>query len=407
MADPKILYLIGQYPAINHGYLLAEIRLLRSFGFDLHVISISPPDRPLAGLSELEREEAARTYYVKSLPLLRIFVLNAFEFLRNPFRYISGFFFTVRLASVEVEKFFHHLAYLAQAAIVGRRMRELGVPHLHANFSTVGLIAARLFPITWSFAVHGFGELHDPTASHLTERIHSAQFVRAISRFGRGQLMLSCERSQWHKLQYCPLGIDVNQFLPSSQPPATSSPLRLLCVGRLSEEKGQTLLLESIASLSAQGFAVKLHLAGDGPDRKSLESYAQQLGVSSNIVFEGWLDPTRLIALYASTDVFVLSSLAEGIPVVLMEAMALEKPCVAPRIAGIPELIEDGVDGLLFSVADVGELTERISALIQSAELRQRIGTNARQKVLRDYDMARNTARFAAMLEAQLAPEKK
>lgn len=397
---PKLLYLIGQFPAINHGYLLAEIRLLRSFGFDLHVISTSPPDRPMEKLSEPEREEASRTYYVKSLSALRIFFLNVLEFLRSPFRYLGGFFFTVGLATVEVQKLFHHLAYFAQAAVVGRRMRELGLTHLHANFSTVALIAAKLFPITWSFGVYGFGELHDPTASHLSERIHSAKFARSISRFGRGQMMLSCERSQWSKLLYCPLGIDAADF-PPPLPTSTSCALSLLCVGRLAEEKGQALLLESISVLSGQGIPVQLHLVGDGPDRTWLERYAKQLGISSNVVFEGWVDQDRLLALYASSDAFVLSSLAEGIPMVLMEAMILGKPCVAPRIAGIPELIEDGVDGLLFTVADVGELTKKIQAL-RSVELRQGLGARAREKVLRDYDMARNTARFAAMLEKQL-----
>ena len=403
---PKLLYLIGQFPAINHGYLLAEVRILRSLGFDLHVVSVSPPDRPSAALSEAEREEASRTYYVKSLTGPRIILLNAVEFLRSPLRYLRGLAFSVHLAGFASGKLLHHLAYFAEAAIVGRRMREFGITHLHASFSaTVALVAAKIFPITWSFGVYGFGELHDPTASHLTKRIHSARFVRSISRFGRGQLMLSCARSQWQKLHYCPLGIDAAEFAPSLHKPASSPQLTLLCVGRLSEEKGQALLLEAVASLSAQGVRAQLHLVGDGPDRKWLESYAQQLSISPNVIFEGWLDQSRLMALYAGTDVFVLSSLAEGIPMVLMEAMALEKPCVAPRIAGIPELIEHDVDGLLFAVADIQDLTEKIRAL-QSIELRQRLGKQAREKVLRDYDMSRNTDRFAAILEAELASEK-
>ena len=397
---PKLLYLIGQFPAINHGYLLAEVRHLRRLGFSLEVISVSPPDRPESALSQIEREEAARTYYIKSLSALRIALLNAAEFFRSPMRCFSGLFFALRLAGPDAKAISYHLAYLAEAVVVGRRMRHLGISHVHASFSaTVALIAVRIFPITWSFGVYGFGELHDPSLSHLRERIESARFVRSNSKFGRGQLMLSCDRSQWPKLLYAPLGIEVADFVPTPANSTDSGVPRLLCVGRLSQEKGQALLLESVAALSAEGLRMQLHLVGDGPDRRWLEDYARQLGVTSSIVFEGWIDGAKLMALYSSADIFVLSSLAEGIPMVLIEAMALEKPCVAPRIAGIPELIDHGADGLLFAVADVEDLSQQIRTLLQSTELRLRMGKQGRQKVLREYDMARNTRQFAEILE--------
>lgn len=400
----KLVYLIGQFPAINHGYLLAEVRHLRRLGFGLEVISVSPPDRPASALTDAEREEASRTYYVKSLSALRIAFLNAAEFFRTPWRYLRGIFFALHLAGPAAKPISYHLAYLAEAAVVGRRMRQLGISHVHASFSaTVALIAAKIFPITWSFGVYGFGELHDPSVSHLKERIESARFVRSISKFGRGQLMLSSKRDQWPKLLYAPLGIEVADFLPSGRSSATSSIARLLCVGRLSEEKGQALLLESIAALIAEGLRLQLHFVGDGPDRRWLENYASQLGVASSIVFEGWIDEAKLLALYSNTDIFVLSSLAEGIPMVLIEAMALEKPCVAPCIAGIPELIDHGVDGLLFSVADVEGLSRQIRNLLQSSKLREQMGKLAREKVVREYDMTRNCERFAMIVEQQLA----
>ena len=403
-SKPKLVYLIGQFPAINHGYLLAEVRHLRRLGFDLEVISVSPADRPPAALSDAEREEAAQTYYIKSLSAIRIALLNAAEFLRNPLGYLRGVYLALRLAGPGLKAVFYHFAYLAEAVIVGRRMRQLGTSHLHASFSaTVALIAAKIFPITWSFGVYGFGELHDPSVTHLRERIESAQFVRSISKFGRGQLMLSCGRSHWPKLFYSPLGIEVADFVPGPTKPASSGAARLLCVGRLSEEKGQTLLLEAIAALTADRLRVQIHFVGDGPDRRWLEDYARRLGVVSSVVFEGWIDEAKLMELYSNTDIFVLSSLAEGIPMVLIEAMALEKPCVAPRIAGIPELIDHGVDGLLFSVADVEDLSQQIRKLLQSSELREQMGKLARQKVLREYNMTRNSERFAMTLEQQIA----
>jgi len=195
-SKPRVLYLIGQFPAINHGYLLAEILHLRRLGFEIYVVSVSPPDRPIAELTEAEREEVERTFCVKSLSTARITILNALEFFRNPSRYLRGVIFTLELAGLAPKRIFYHLAYFAEAVIVGRWMRELSINHLHASFSaTVALIASRIFPVTWSFGVYGFGELHDPVATHLKERIQSALFVRSISKHGRGQLERKARRT--------------------------------------------------------------------------------------------------------------------------------------------------------------------------------------------------------------------
>lgn len=394
----RVLYLIGQFPAINHSYLLAEVRHLRNLGFDVPVVSISPPDRPLEKLSPAEREEAARTYCVKAVPAAQVAILNFGEFLRHPLRYLRGLVFAIRLAGGSPRQMAYHLAYFAEAILVGRRMRECNVSHVHASFSaTVALLVARAFPVTMSFAVYGYGELHDPVGTHLAERIEGALFVRSINRHGRGQLMLDCPRRDWPKLIYVPLGIDANEFTvgPSR---IVSSPPCLLCVGRLAPEKGQALLLEAVAALCAEGHPVRLRLVGDGPDRAWLENRAAELGIASNVEFAGWVDQDALMRLYSEADLFVLPSLAEGIPMVLMEAMAMQIPCVAPHITGIPELIEHGVDGMLFAVADVEDLTQQIRTLLESPEKSAQIGKQARARVVRDYDMARNTERFAAGL---------
>jgi len=398
----RLLYLIGQYPAINHSYLLAEITHLRRLGLDVSVASVSPPDRPLEKLSPGEREEAGRTFYVKSVPAAKVALRNVGEFLRHPLRYLRGLLFALRLGRSSPKRALYHLAYFAEAVLVGQYMRQRGIAHVHANFSaTVALIIARIFPVTMSFGVYGFGELHNPTESHLAELINGALFVRSISRYGRGQLMLSCDRNGWSKLIYVPLGIDATEFVPG--PPRTACrPPNILCVGRLAPEKGQALLLEAVAALIAQGHPANLRLVGDGPDRTWLEKRAVELGIVPNVEFAGWVDQDRLMALYGETDLFVLASLAEGIPMVLMEAMAMEIPCVAPRIAGVPELIEHGVDGMLFAVADVEDLRTTIHDLLESPELCARLSKQGRTRVVHDYDAANNTQRFAAVLAEKL-----
>ena len=403
MASPtKLLYLIGQYPAINHGYLLAEIRHLRRLGLEVSVASVSGPDRAMEQLSPLERGEASNTYYIKSVPLLRALAAQIAEAARHPWRYLRGLVFALQLAGASARGMLYHLAYFTEAVLVGREMRRQGLLHVHASFSaTVALITTRTFPVTMSFGVYGFGELHDPTRTCLAARIAGASFVRSISRHGRGQALLSCNRSEWSKILYVPLGIDPAEFPPRPHRP-DPSPIRFLCVGRLAPEKGQFFLLHAMKELRHCGVPLRLHLVGDGPDRAWLENEASVTGVAAHIEFEGWVDQKRLMMLYAETDVFVLPSLAEGIPVVVMEAMAMEIPCVAPRITGIVELIEDGVDGALFHVADVQDLVRVILRLVQSPELRVKIGQHARARVERQYDIARNTELWADLLRERL-----
>jgi colanic acid/amylovoran biosynthesis glycosyltransferase len=400
----QILYLIGQFPAINHGYLLTEIQHLRTLGIEVAVASISDPDRPPEKMSAGEREETARTYYVKSVPALKVVLLNLLEFVGHPFRYLRGLFFALGLSRGSFRRSVYHLAYFAEAILVGRYMRQHDISHVHANFSaTVSLIATHAFPVTMSFVIHGFGEVQNPTESQLTERVNGSCFVRAVSRHGRSQAMLACDRSQWPKLIHAPLGIEARKFVPAERAgqESTSVPL-LICVGRLAPEKGQALLLDAMADLHREGLQARLLLVGDGPDREWLEHRAAELGIATSVEFAGWVDQTKIASLYVESDVCVLSSLAEGIPVVLMEAMAMEVPCVAPRITGIPELIEHGVDGLLFAPADVEDLAQQLRMLLDSPELRMRMGKAAREHVLRDYDIARNTSRFAVVLREQL-----
>jgi len=295
-------------------------------------------------LDDIEREEVGRTYYIKSLPFVRVAGEHLAEAIRNPWGYFCGLFCALRLAGGNLRRIAYHLAYFAEAVLVGGWMRRRGICHVHASFSaTVALIATRVFPVTMSFGVYGFGELHDPVGTNLSERVSGSLFVRSNSGFGRAQVMLSCSREDWPKLVHVPLGIDVAGYLP--RPHRTNPvPIQLLCVGRLSPEKGQAFLLDTMAALCTAGVPVCLHLVGDGPDREWLERIASQRGLRASVRFEGYLDQKRLTDLYSATDIFVLPSLAEGIPTVLIEAMAMEIPCVAPHIAGVPELIEHGSD---------------------------------------------------------------
>jgi glycosyltransferase involved in cell wall biosynthesis len=176
----------------------------------------------------------------------------------------------------------------------------------------------------------------------------------------------------------------------------------LLTVGRLAPVKGQHVLLDAVARLRSAGHSVLLRLAGDGPDRHALEQHALTLRISDAVVFEGWCNQDRVHQLYSSADIYVMASFAEGIPVVLMEAMAMEVPCVATYVAGIPELIEHGATGLLVPASDPAALADAVALLIRDPNLAREVGSAGRSTVLEGFDLHRNTGALAAIFKRYL-----
>lgn len=394
----RILYLIGVYPAINHYYLLAEIRHLRRLGWEIRTASISQADRPHDQLTAEEKAEAAKTWVVKATPLATILWWT----LRTAFTRPKGFFRSLyrawRMGAGSFNRQVHHLIYWVEALMVGQWMEREGLTHVHASFTaTVACLASYCFPITVSIGVYGYGELYDPKGSCLSEKIEAAFFLRSISQHGVNELMLASSRKNWGKLEHVPLGIDIANYEP--RPVGDNGTICLITVGRLSPEKGQFLLLQAIAKLAGP---VRLVIVGDGPDRAELEAEVKSLGLSERVVFEGRVSGERLMALYAQADAFVLTSLSEGIPMVLMEAMAMTIPCVAPRITGIPELVEEDKNGWLYTPADVVSLVDTLQRVIADPEGRRRRGDKAREKVVNAYDMEKNTARFGEVLSRRL-----
>jgi colanic acid/amylovoran biosynthesis glycosyltransferase len=391
----RLAYLVSQYPAANHTFILREIRGLRSLGFDIRVLSISSADRPPEALTSEEKEELKRTSYVKAISLAGALKQHAGMLLEHPLRYLEGLVYSLRLGRMNPGKTLRSVFYFAEAVIAGRWMERERLSHIHIHFSsTVGLILRHMFPVTISITVHGPAEFSDPIDFWLAEKIKASSFICAISNYARSQLMIVSPQVEWEKIEVSRLGIDPTVFNP--RPFRHSpSPFEVICVGRLAPVKAQHILIAAIHRLVREGRDVRLRLIGDGPDRGGLERDVVARGLQAHVVFHGWLNQNEVLARYKEADVFALASFAEGVPVVLMEAMAMTIPCVATRITGIPELIRDGVDGLLVAPSDKDELAHAIARLMSDPSLRQRLGDVGRSRVMEDYDLKRNTARLA------------
>lgn len=393
----RIAYLVSQYPAASHTFILREILELRRLGFELHVASIRPPDRPFAQLTADEQQEQRTTFYVKPKGAAGILATNIAVFFKRPSSYLSAFLYSLRLAGLNARAALFNLAYLAEAAVVTDWMGRRHLSHLHMHFtSTVGLLAMRLAPLRVSATIHGSAEFLDPRGFYLEQKILAFHLLCTISDYGRSQLMRFSDQSQWHKFRVARLGVDPTLYSPRTfrENPA---PFEILFVGRLVPAKGLFILVAALDSLVRQGRSVRLRFAGDGPDRAALERRVAERDLNRNVIFEGWQNPDDVRALYHEADIFALPSFAEGIPVVLMEAMAMEIPCVTTRITGIPELIRDQMDGLLVAPSSEEELAAAIARLMDDAELRRRLGKSARHQILENYDLRRNVAQLGSI----------
>ena len=249
--------------------------------------------------------------------------------------------------------------------------------------------------------VHGPDEFYDAPGYRLKEKVEGADFVLCIGTYSRSQLMKLTEYDQWHKFEVCPLGVDPDRFQAHSRPPH-EGPTEVICVGRLVPAKGQHILMDAMKILKGRKCDVHLRMVGDGPDRGSLEQLCRQNALNQMVTFEGAVNQDRVRELYREADIFTLASFAEGIPIVLMEAMAMEIPCVTTFITGIPELIRSGTDGVLVAPSDVDELADAIESLVVDSALRRRLGAAGRARVLDKYNLLKNTEHMASVFRRRL-----
>jgi glycosyltransferase involved in cell wall biosynthesis len=259
------------------------------------------------------------------------------------------------------------------------------------------LLVSRIFPVSFSMTIHGPEEFNDTDAFHMADKVAAASLVTTISRFASSQVMRASDPDHWPKIRTVPLGVDPGDFTPRPAP----SGFEILCVGRLAPVKAHIVLIAAVGRLVSVGRKdVRLVLIGDGPSRQAIEREIARRNLTGYVRLEGALNHDRVLDFYRRASVFALASFAEGVPVVLMEAMAMEVPCVATWIAGVPELIRNGVDGLLVPPADEDALASAIARLMDDPELASRLGRSGRKRIVECYHLAKNVASLAATFRA-------
>ena len=397
----RLGYLTSQYPATSHTFIRREVSALRALGIALETYSIrAPADAELVAAED--RLEADRTYTVLRRGPGEFARAHAGTLVQHPVRYLQ----TLRLALTHrppgLRALLLALAHFAESVVLASRLRHDGITHLHNHFAnsaaTVGLLASRLLGLGWSFTMHGISETDYPAGLMLPAKIKAAEMVACVSWFGRAQAMRLVPPHEWDKLRIVRCGLELDRLPPRREP--SDRTIRIVCVGRLSPEKGIAGLLQAFAMLGPTAASARLILVGDGPEQFALNAMAQNLGVAEAVTFRGRLPEQATLEEIAQSDILVLPSFMEGLPIVLMEAMALRLPVIASRVAGIPELVQDGVNGLLFTPANWEELAKRLEQLLTDTALRQRLGEEGRRAIEAQFDVRRSARQLSVLFES-------
>ncbi len=398
----RVAYLVNQYPKTSHSFIRREIHALERQGVTVERFSIREIDEIVDAADQLEQ---AKTQTLLDRGGLMLLVEAAAEAIVQPIGALRGLAFGMRLGWRGDRGMLRHVAYWMEALALKRRLKRRGVTHLHAHFGTNSAAVAAICHIaggpSYSFTVHGPEEFDRPIALKLRMKARHAAFVVAISSYGRSQLMRWLDMQDWRKIRIVRCGVEPD-LLGDSISPFTSR--TFVCVGRLCEQKGQILLVRAIAKLHQQGFICRLVLVGDGPMRSAIRQEIASCGLHDHIELCGWQDEAGVKSAILEARALVLPSFAEGLPVVLMEALALGRPVITTYIAGIPELVRSGENGWLVPAGDVDALAGVMkTALLADEQELAALGEAGRQTVSRLHDVQREAARLRSLIECACA----
>jgi colanic acid/amylovoran biosynthesis glycosyltransferase len=403
----RVAYLLDQYPAISHSFILREVAALRERGAEVHTVSIRRSD-PRHLLAHDDLAEYERTLAIRPVRPLAFVVQHASALAAAPRAYLRTMLWSPTLARGLRARLWQ-LFYFLEAVPVWLAMRRAGIRHVHAHFTSpaadVALLVAALGGgegngWTWSFSAHG-SDIQETDQHLLAEKVRRADGVVCVSDFGRSQLLTLVEERHWPKVAVVRCGLEAKSSAdrPTQQRP-DGEPLQLLNVGRMVRLKGQSVLLDAVGLLRRRGIPAVLTIVGNGPLRNELELMIERLDLASVVRLVGYVGQDDIASYYDQADVFCLPSFREGLPVVLMEAMARGLPVVASGIMGIPELVQHDRNGVLVPPGRADLLTDAIARLAIDPEERQSMGEHGRRTVLSEYDVTRSAERLYAIFSA-------
>ena len=398
-----VAYLTGMYPKVSHTFILREVTALRALGAEVLPCSVRrPPFKEVRG-AEVEAELAQTFLLLEAarnpLRLVRVHLRLLFT---APRRWGLAVALAWKTRPPGLRAGLWQAFYLAEAGVLAGYLQDRGAGHLHNHLGdasgTVALLAATMAGIPFSYTAHGPDLFFAPTHWRIDEKTAHARFVACISHFCRSQLMLFSDPAHWHKLAIVRCGVEPARYGTISR---TAFGQHVLFVGRLAAVKGVSLLLEAFAWNRTRHPEARLTLVGDGPERFTLQARAIALGLDDVVDFVGYRTQEEVALLLEQADMLVLPSFAEGLPVVLMEALASRIPVIATPVAGVSELVRDGETGLLVPPGDVEGLMVALDRLLGDPDLCRRLGAAGHAAVLKRHDVACEAQKLLALFSGE------
>lgn len=404
MTDPavkkptRIAYLMSRFPKISETFVLYEIVALEELGFHVEIFPLVREREPV---QHREAERLAKRAHDVRLASRAVLAAQLHWLRRRPDAYLAAWGAALRGNLRSPRFLIRALAVVPLAATFAWRMEELSVGHIHAHWAThpalAAYVASRLTGIPYSFTAHA----HDIYVDRpmLEEKIRRAAFVVTISEFNRRFLQHLYGRLATDRVVVVHCGTDTSLFHPPEV--RTQGPWTIVCIASLQPQKGQTHLIEASRQLVAEGVDLRCLLIGEGETRAMLEDQIRDAGLEHRVQLLGHQPRHRVVQLLAAADVVAQPSIVlpsgkmEGIPVALMEALAMERPVVATDISGVAELVEHDVTGLLVAQQDAPGLADALRRLHRNPDLGARLGRAGRQRVVESFDLTRSARQLA------------
>ena len=407
LKSAPIAYITQSFPGLTTTFIYREVLALREVGFNIATFAIWKPN--VNQLSAESKHLVDSSFYVFPISWPKFFMAHLYFLLTHPLKYISTFFFVLTRKGEPMHNRRRTLFHFFEAMSLAWDAKREGIKHIHAHFTvnaaTIAFIIARMLDISFSMTAHN---IFFTDRVILKEKVKAAKFIIAISNYSKDFLLnLFPAEDLKDKIHIVHCGISPDNFLlPNHR--ATNQRPNIFSISQFAERKGYPVLLEACKILVDRGCDFECSIAGDGPQHPLLKQLMANYQIQDRVHLPGVVFQEQLVDRLNQADIFVLPCITatngdmDGVPVVLMEAMAMELPTVSTYVSGIPELIEDGQSGLLVEEKDPVALADTLQRLIEDDKLRERLGKNGRQKVIQEFNIFENAAQIAALFKQYL-----
>ena len=390
----SIAYLTGEYPRATDTFIQREVKALREKGLDIHTFSIRRTgDEHIVGAEQIEERKG--TFCVLPPNLWQLIISHLLLIFKSPLRYLQAIKLAWKTRQQGIKGTAYQLFYFIEAGVIAAELKRRNVGHIHNHSAdssgNVTMLASVMADLTFSMTIHGPGLFFEPHRWALDEKFSRCLFAICISNFCRSQCMLFSPKQTWHKMHIVHCNVDTELFDVVSH---DKSGHNLLYVGRLASVKGLPILFQSLQQLKSTNEDFTLTLIGDGSERSDLEKLVEELQLQDHVKFVGYKSQQEVREYLQQTDVFVLPSFAEGVPVSLMESMATGVPVIATQVGGVSELVDNGVNGYLVPAGDSVSLAEKMEILLGDTKLRNQFAQASRMTIEKEFNMPIETQKL-------------